>query len=101
MNWNEEVLGFARMNGRFLGVVERAFDEFVGSGKKTQVLPHMPPEKRKFVCDVCVSLVKALFSHLTLFFFKIAAAYRIDTQLVDQEPHRRCSSILPCLTLFD
>ncbi|KAJ6626812.1 hypothetical protein B0H10DRAFT_1996688 [Mycena sp. CBHHK59/15] len=48
----------------------RAFAaEFVASEKKMQVLPHMPPERRKFLHDV-------------------AAVYRMDTQMVDQEPHR-------------
>lgn len=68
-NYGEEVIGFARMNMRFLVVVEKAFAEFVTSPKRTQVLPHMPPERRKFVHD-------------------LATYYRIDTQLVDQEPHR-------------
>lgn len=51
--YSEEVLGFARMNDKFLGVVEKAFAEFVSSAKKTQVLPHMPLERRKFVIEVC------------------------------------------------
>jgi len=42
---------------------------FISSGKRTQVLPHMPPDRRKFVHD-------------------LAALYRMDTQMVDQEPHR-------------
>ncbi|KAF8872738.1 hypothetical protein BD779DRAFT_1613762 [Infundibulicybe gibba] len=65
----EEVMGFARANARFLSVVERAFKEFVEGEKRTQVLPHMPPERRKFVHD-------------------LASVYRMDTQMVDQEPHR-------------
>jgi hypothetical protein len=28
---------------------------FVGSDRKTQVLPHMPLERRKFVHDVCIT----------------------------------------------
>ncbi|RDB27604.1 FKBP12-associated protein 1 [Hypsizygus marmoreus] len=67
--YHEEVLAFGRANAKFVGVVEKAFEEFVVSGKKTQVLPHMPPERRKFVHD-------------------LAAVYRMDTQMVDQEPHR-------------
>jgi transcriptional repressor NF-X1 len=51
-NYSAEVIGFARVNMRFLVVVEKAFAEFVGSTKRTQVLPHMPPERRKFVHDV-------------------------------------------------
>ncbi|KAJ6608304.1 hypothetical protein B0H10DRAFT_528771 [Mycena sp. CBHHK59/15] len=67
--WADDVRTFARANAKFLGVVEKAFAEFVASEKKMQVLPHMPPERRKFVHDV-------------------AAVYRMDTQMVDQEPHR-------------
>jgi len=67
--YNDELVGFARANAKFLGVVERAFSDFITSEKRTQVLPHMPPERRKFVHD-------------------LAAVYRMDTQMVDQEPHR-------------
>ncbi|KAJ7293231.1 hypothetical protein C8J57DRAFT_1161770 [Mycena rebaudengoi] len=68
--WAEEVLSFARAgNAKFVAVVEKAFADFVSGEKKTQVLPHMPPERRKFVHDV-------------------ATVYRMDTQMVDQEPHR-------------
>ncbi|KAJ7512060.1 hypothetical protein B0H11DRAFT_1698808 [Mycena galericulata] len=67
--WPDEVLGFARANPKFVSVVEKAFADFVGSEKKMQVLPHMPPERRKLVHDV-------------------ATVYRMDTQMVDQEPHR-------------
>ncbi|KAF8189869.1 hypothetical protein K438DRAFT_1538416, partial [Mycena galopus ATCC 62051] len=67
--WPVEVLAFGRANGKFVGVVEKAFADFVASEKKMQVLPHMPAERRKFVHDV-------------------AAVYRMDTQMVDQEPHR-------------
>ncbi|KAK7437497.1 FKBP12-associated protein [Stygiomarasmius scandens] len=67
--YNDEVVSFARREGRFLGVVERAFADFVTSSKRSQVLPHMPPERRKFVHD-------------------LAAVYRMDTQLIDQEPYR-------------
>ncbi|KAJ7096711.1 hypothetical protein B0H15DRAFT_54387 [Mycena belliarum] len=69
VTWPDEVLAFARANLKFVSVVEKAFAEFVTSEKKTQVLPHMPPERRKFVHDV-------------------ASVYRMDTQMVDQEPHR-------------
>ncbi|KAF7300671.1 R3H domain-containing protein [Mycena chlorophos] len=69
VTWSDEVKAFGKANGRFVGVVEKAFADFVNSDKKTQVLPHMPPDRRKFVHDV-------------------AANYRMDTQMVDQEPHR-------------
>ncbi|KAJ6608322.1 hypothetical protein B0H10DRAFT_2068531 [Mycena sp. CBHHK59/15] len=67
--WADDVRVFARANTKFLGVVEKAFVEFVAREKKMQVLPHMPPARRKFVHDV-------------------AAVYRMATQMVDQEPHR-------------
>ncbi|KAF8548822.1 hypothetical protein OG21DRAFT_1479066 [Imleria badia] len=65
-----ELVGVARGLGpKFVGVVERAFADFVTSDRRTQVLPHMPPERRKFVHD-------------------LASVYRMDTVMVDQEPHR-------------
>ncbi|KAG5648925.1 hypothetical protein DXG03_000274 [Asterophora parasitica] len=67
--YHDDLGAFARANAKFLSVVERAFEEFVNSEKKTQVLPHMPPERRKFVHD-------------------LAAIYRMDTQMVDEEPYR-------------
>ncbi|KAJ6486912.1 hypothetical protein C8R45DRAFT_869588 [Mycena sanguinolenta] len=67
--WAVELMAFGRANPKFVSVVEKAFSDFVASDKKTQVLPHMPVERRKFVHDV-------------------AAVYRMDTQMVDQEPHR-------------
>ncbi|KAK7019052.1 FKBP12-associated protein 1-like protein [Favolaschia claudopus] len=69
VTWPDEVLAFGRANPKFVGVVEKAFADFVASDKKMQVLPHMPVERRKFVHDV-------------------AAIYRMDSQMVDQEPHR-------------
>ncbi|KIN94012.1 hypothetical protein M404DRAFT_415160 [Pisolithus tinctorius Marx 270] len=42
---------------------------FVKSSRRTQVLQHMPPERRKFVQS-------------------LASVYRVDTAEVDQEPHR-------------
>ncbi|KAJ7039810.1 hypothetical protein C8F04DRAFT_996217 [Mycena alexandri] len=67
--WPDDVIGFGRANAKFVGIVEKAFADFVAGDKKMQVLPHMPMERRKFVHDV-------------------AAVYRMDTQMVDQEPHR-------------
>ncbi|KAF9266718.1 hypothetical protein L218DRAFT_921323 [Marasmius fiardii PR-910] len=69
VTYNEELVSFAKANSKFLSVVENALAGFVNSGKKTQVLPHMPPERRKFAHD-------------------LAHVYRLDTQMVDQEPHR-------------
>ncbi|KZT20935.1 hypothetical protein NEOLEDRAFT_1244899 [Neolentinus lepideus HHB14362 ss-1] len=69
VSYNDEITAFARANPKFCLLVEKTFGEFVKSEKKTQVLPHMPPERRKFVHD-------------------LASVYRMDTQMVDQEPHR-------------
>ncbi|KAF8909061.1 hypothetical protein CPB85DRAFT_1308246 [Mucidula mucida] len=67
--YSDELLGFARLNDKFLSVAEKAFAEFVSSGRKTQVLPQMPVERRKFVIE-------------------LAGVYRMDYRMVDQEPHR-------------
>ncbi|TFK41756.1 hypothetical protein BDQ12DRAFT_733207 [Crucibulum laeve] len=67
--YHDEVVAFARANSKFLPVVEKAFSDFISSDRRTQVLPHMTPDRRKFVHD-------------------LAAVYRMDTQMVDQEPHR-------------
>lgn len=69
VSYHEELVAFAKANSKFLGVVEKALAEFVNSDKKTQVLPHMPPERRKFVHD-------------------LASMYRMETEMVDQEPYR-------------
>ena len=55
--WTEEFIANARVHGKFLAVVEKALEDFVRSGKKTQLLPHMPMERRKFVHDVCLAIV--------------------------------------------
>jgi len=67
--YSDELVGFARGNLKFLGLVEKTFAEFISSEKRTNVLPQMPPDRRKFVHD-------------------LASVYRMDTQMVDQEPHR-------------
>ncbi|KAF9220771.1 hypothetical protein BS17DRAFT_713315 [Gyrodon lividus] len=71
VTWSEELVAFARGvgNAKFVGIVEKAFSDFITSTRRTQVLPHMPPERRKFVHDV-------------------ASVYRMDITMVDQEPHR-------------
>ncbi|KAG0694022.1 hypothetical protein DFH29DRAFT_961862 [Suillus ampliporus] len=46
------------------------FADFVLSDKRTEVLPHMPPDQCKF----------------------FTAVYRMDTQMVDQDPYRTYSS---------
>ncbi|KAI0037225.1 hypothetical protein K488DRAFT_39490 [Vararia minispora EC-137] len=67
--YSEYLLSFARANLKFLPIVEKAFADFVNSDKRVQVLPHMPETRRRFVNE-------------------LAAVYRMDTQMVDQEPNR-------------
>ncbi|KAH7882494.1 hypothetical protein F5I97DRAFT_1910820 [Phlebopus sp. FC_14] len=69
--WSDELVMFGRApaNAKFVGLVEKAFEDFVSSSKPTQVLPPMPQKRRKFVHDV-------------------ASVYRMDTTMVDQEPSR-------------
>lgn len=70
--YRDELIAFARMNSKFIPVVEKSLAEyvicpnlsphgcslmlvvpsFVQSDKKNQVLPKMPPERRKFVQEV-------------------------------------------------
>ncbi|KAJ8519767.1 hypothetical protein ONZ45_g3310 [Pleurotus djamor] len=84
--YSDELVSFARSDPKFLALVEKAFSDFVNGEKRTQVLPHMPMERRKFVHD-------------------LATVYRLDTQMVDQEPHRsvqllrRLDTRLPTPTL--
>ncbi|KAI0264607.1 hypothetical protein BC834DRAFT_244398 [Gloeopeniophorella convolvens] len=66
--YSDDLISFAKLNGKFIELVEKTFSDFITSDKKVQVLPHMPPAKRKFVHD-------------------LAAVYRMDTQMVDPEPH--------------
>lgn len=65
----EELVVFAKEDTKFVLLVEKTFAEFITSSKRSQVLPHMPQEKRKFV-------------------HSLASVYRLDAQLVDQEPLR-------------
>ncbi|KIL58249.1 hypothetical protein M378DRAFT_27649 [Amanita muscaria Koide BX008] len=65
----DEVVAFAKEDPKFVLLVEKTFAEFVASNKRSQVLPHMPIEKRKFV-------------------HSMASVYRFDAQTVDQEPVR-------------
>ncbi|KAH9974790.1 hypothetical protein BGW80DRAFT_1302744 [Lactifluus volemus] len=67
--YSDELIAFARPNGKFVELVEKTLAEFVTSDKKVQVLPPMPESKRKFVHD-------------------LAAVYRMDTQMVDRGPNR-------------
>ncbi|KAF8802315.1 hypothetical protein BYT27DRAFT_7112793, partial [Phlegmacium glaucopus] len=69
VTYTDELSGFARVNPKFLSLVERTFADFITSEKRTNVLPHMPLDRRKFVHD-------------------LASVYRMDTQMIDQEPHR-------------
>ncbi|TRM63424.1 hypothetical protein BD626DRAFT_494323 [Schizophyllum amplum] len=87
VEYKEEVVAFGKANPKFVALVEKTFKEFIGSDKKTQVLPHMPPERRKFVHD-------------------LAAVYRMDTRMIDQEPHtsvqllRRIDTRIPSPSLY-
>ncbi|CCM05973.1 uncharacterized protein FIBRA_08214 [Fibroporia radiculosa] len=67
--YNDELLVFARANPRFCSMVEKSLSDFLSSDKKSQILAQMSENKRKFVHD-------------------LAAVYRLDTQMVDQEPNR-------------
>ncbi|KAI0746900.1 hypothetical protein C8Q80DRAFT_804919 [Daedaleopsis nitida] len=69
VTYNDDLLGFSRANAKFCTIVEKSFSDFLSSDKKSQILPHMPEQKRKFVHD-------------------LASIYRMDTLMVDQEPHR-------------
>ena len=105
VSYSDGLAAFGRMNVKFLGLVEKSFAEyvvlifygraysrfvfnsFVASERKTQVLPHMPMEKRKFVYEVSF-----VFLNLDIYYkylLQLASAYRMDVQMVDQEPHRR------------
>ncbi|KAL4256264.1 NFX1 family protein [Pleurotus pulmonarius] len=86
VSYSNELVSFAKSDAKFLALVERTFADFVNGEKKNQVLPHMPVERRQFVHD-------------------LAALYRIDTQMVDQEPYRsvqllrRVDTRIPATTL--
>jgi len=67
--YSDDLVAFTKPNVKFVELVEKTFAEFVTSDKKVQVLPPMPESKRKFVHD-------------------LAAVYRMDSQMVDREPHR-------------
>ncbi|TCD68762.1 FKBP12-associated protein [Steccherinum ochraceum] len=67
--YHDSLIVFARGDPNFCAMVEKSFSDFITSEKRSQVLPHMHPSRRKFVHD-------------------LAAVYRMDTQMVDQEPKR-------------
>ncbi|KAJ4489946.1 hypothetical protein J3R30DRAFT_3278404 [Lentinula aciculospora] len=69
VTYSDELVAFARANLKFLTLVENILAEFVKSNRTKQVLPHMTPEKRNFA-------------------YKLAGMYRLDSQTVDQDPHR-------------
>jgi hypothetical protein len=52
--YSDELVGFARKEGgtKAVGEIERIFGDFVTSAKRTQVLAHMPLERRGFVIGV-------------------------------------------------
>ncbi|KAJ3909541.1 hypothetical protein F5879DRAFT_932516 [Lentinula edodes] len=69
VTYGDDLVAFARANTKFLILVEEALADFVRSNRTKQVLPHTPPEKRNFV-------------------YKLAGIYRLDSQMVDQDPYR-------------
>ncbi|KZT10350.1 uncharacterized protein LAESUDRAFT_644605 [Laetiporus sulphureus 93-53] len=69
VTYSDELLAFAKANAKFCTMVEKSLADFLSSDKKSQILAPMPEVRRKFVHD-------------------LAAVYRIDTQMVDQEPNR-------------
>ncbi|KAJ7597086.1 hypothetical protein C8J56DRAFT_307354 [Mycena floridula] len=70
VTYAEDLVKFGRANARILALAETTLNNFVlSSTKKSQVLPQMNAEQRKFVNE-------------------LASVYRLDTQMVDQEPHR-------------
>jgi len=52
VSYTDELTRLARVHPKFLNMVEQTLSEFVTSQKKSQVLPQMPPDRRKFVHDV-------------------------------------------------
>ncbi|KAF8309054.1 hypothetical protein DL93DRAFT_2063347 [Clavulina sp. PMI_390] len=69
VTWPDDIVSIFRANSAFGMLVEKTLNEFVASDKKTQVLPHMPLQRRDYVR-------------------KVAEVYRITARDVDQEPHR-------------
>ncbi|KAF7792938.1 hypothetical protein EIP86_004041 [Pleurotus ostreatoroseus] len=69
ITYTDELINSAKGDSKFCLLVEKTFADFLASDKKNQVLPQMPPQRRKFVHD-------------------LADVFRMDTQMVDQEPYR-------------
>ncbi|KAL6303220.1 hypothetical protein BKA93DRAFT_788613 [Sparassis latifolia] len=67
--FSDPLVASARADPKFCALVEKTFDEFLSSDKKSQILPHMTESRRRFVHD-------------------LAVVYRMDTQMIDQEPQR-------------
>lgn len=88
VSYTDELTRLARVYTKFLNTVEQTLAEFVSSQKKSQVLPQMPPDRRKFVHDVRCLFPLRLPHANNESSAQLTAYYRIDTQMVDQEPHR-------------
>lgn len=70
VEFSDNLVTFAKHNVKFMLAVEKSFNDFVNLGRKSsEVLPQMPLERRQFVVE-------------------LATAYRMDTQIVDQQPHQ-------------
>ncbi|PCH44928.1 hypothetical protein WOLCODRAFT_105893 [Wolfiporia cocos MD-104 SS10] len=67
--YSDELQSAARANPKFCAMVEKSLADFFASDRKIQTLAPMPEARRKFVHD-------------------LAVVYRMDTQMVDQEPYR-------------
>ncbi|WWC59831.1 uncharacterized protein I303_102393 [Kwoniella dejecticola CBS 10117] len=67
--YEDEIKNFASQNHGFVKMVEGTFEEFIKGARQSMVLPHMPPAKRVFVMS-------------------LADHYRLNKELVDQEPNR-------------
>ncbi|KAJ2965301.1 hypothetical protein NUW54_g14166 [Trametes sanguinea] len=47
VTYHDDLVAFARANPKFCSIVEKSFSDFLASEKKSQILPHMPEQKRK------------------------------------------------------
>ena len=52
VSYSDELVSFGKSDTKFLTLVEKTLNDFVGSDKKNQVLPYMPENRRKFVREV-------------------------------------------------
>ncbi|KAI0072069.1 hypothetical protein K474DRAFT_456664 [Panus rudis PR-1116 ss-1] len=48
VTYGDELVAYARANAKFCAMVEKSFAEFLASGKKSQILAHMPEARRNW-----------------------------------------------------